>query len=166
MITVISGTSREDSMTRRVAHVYEHLLLERGEKPRFLSLEGLPVWERTQPLLHTETEVLIPAKKFIFVVPEYNGSIPGVLKVLLDNTDIQKAWWGKKAMITGLADGRAGNLRGLDHLTNILNYLKVSVYWNKIPLSRIRTEITEDGDFRLEATRRAVVDQLEGFLHF
>ncbi len=166
MITVISGTARPDSMTRRVAALYHRLLTERGADAHLLDLQGLPVWERGPELLEAERNLLIPAEKFVFILPEYNGSLPGLLKTMLDNSDIERAWWGKKALLTGIADGRAGNLRGLDHLTNILNYLKMAVYWNKIPLSRVRTEIDADGEFAQEATRQAVAEQLDGFLHF
>jgi NAD(P)H-dependent FMN reductase len=166
MITVISGTARPDSMTRRVAKHYYHLLEEQGEDVRFLHLEELPVWTRGPELLQVEQELLIPAEKFVIVAPEYNGSIPGMLKLLLDNSDIKKVWWGKKALLTGIADGRAGNLRGLDHLTNILHYLRVSVYWNKLPLSRIGTEFNRDGHPMQPTTTAAIAEQVEGFLNF
>ncbi len=166
MITVISGTARPDSMTRRVAKHYYHLLEDLGANVHFLHLEDLPVWTRGPELLKVEQELLIPAEKFLIVAPEYNGSIPGMLKLLLDNSDIKKVWWGKKALLTGLADGRAGNLRGLDHLTNILHYLRVSVYWNKLPLSRIGTEFDRDGNPMQPATANAMEEQVNGFLNF
>ncbi len=166
MITVLSGTARPDSMTRRVAKYYYHLLEEQEADVRFLSLEDLPVWTRGPELLQVEQELLIPTEKFIIIAPEYNGSIPGILKLLLDNSDIKKVWWGKKALLTGLADGRAGNLRGLDHLTNILHYLHVSVYWNKLPLSRIGTEFGRDGTPLQPATQAVIEEQVAGFLSF
>ena len=153
-------------MTRRVAKYYYHLLEEREADVRFLHLEDLPVWTRGPELLQAEQELLIPADKFVIVAPEYNGSIPGILKLLLDNSDIKKVWWGKKALLTGIADGRAGNLRGLDHLTNILHYLRVSVYWNKLPLSRIGTEFDHNGTPLQPATTASIAEQVDGFLSY
>src|SRR5690606_14800672 len=112
---------RNDSMTLRLAKVYHKLFLENTDDVHLLSLEGLNVWERGEALVETEQRYLIPADKFVFIMPEYNGSFPGILKLMMDNSDIRKCWWYKKAMLAGLADGRAGNLRGLDHMTNILN---------------------------------------------
>lgn len=166
MITLISGTARAGSRTRKLSDYYLGVFRGLGISPKLFCLEEYAVWERDENFIQSESDLLVPAEKFVFIVPEYNGSIPGILKMLFDNSDIKNCWWGKKAMITGLADGRAGNLRGLDHLTNILNYLHVNVYWNKIPLSRISSEMDDTGNMLLEGTRRAITEQIEGFLAF
>ncbi|MEO6832128.1 MAG: NAD(P)H-dependent oxidoreductase [Chitinophagaceae bacterium] len=170
IITVISGTARNDSKTLRVANLYHSLLQEKqaaeGEisELHLLSLQGLPVWERGDELRRIEQEILIPSTHFIFVMPEYNGSFPGILKTMIDNTDIRSCWRGKKALLTGVADGRAGNLRGLDHMTAVLQYLQMHVHWNKLPLSRINEEISADGKL-LKADTKAVIEaQIMGFL--
>ncbi len=36
--------------------------------------------------LKMENELLIPTEKFIFIIPEYNGTFPGVLKAMIDNS--------------------------------------------------------------------------------
>lgn len=166
MITVISGTNRKYSMTLKMARHYTSLLREQGADVHLLSLEDWPVWERGSAFLEIESAYLIPARKFVFVVPEYNGSIPGILKLLFDHSDIRKCWWHKKAMLVGLADGRGGNLRGLDHLTSILHYLKMNIYYNKIPISRIHQEMDETGQLKNELTIQAVQDQIRGFLAY
>ena len=45
----------------------------------------------------------------------------------------------------GVASGRAGNFRGMEHLTGILNYLNVLVMPNKLPVSVIEKNISENG---------------------
>ncbi len=165
MITVISGTAREDSNTLRVARLYQRLLEGHGlSDVRLLSLQGIPVWERGPELLAIEAELLVPAGEFIFVMPEYNGSFPGILKTMIDNTDIKACWWGKRALLTGIADGRAGNLRGLEHMTGILQYMRMDVYWDKLPLSRIRQELNEEGDLLRPETIAQIEGQVRGFL--
>ena len=167
MITVISGTSRADSNTLRVAQLYQRLLqVNNQEDIRLLSLEDRNVWARGPELLAIEAEFLIPADRFVFVLPEYNGSFPGILKTMLDQSDIKKCWWGKKAMLTGLADGRAGNFRGLEHMSGILQYLRMHVYWDKLPISRISEEIDADGELLRPVTKAQVEAQIDGFLRF
>src|ERR1700722_10552368 len=111
MYTIISGTNRPGSNTIKVAEQYRQLMQQKGIEACFLSLVGLNVLERNPVFEKIEQEKLIPAQKFIFVSPEYNGSIPGVLKAMFDISDIRKCWWGKKALLTGVSTGRAGNLR-------------------------------------------------------
>jgi len=166
MITIISGTNRNDSMTLRVANYYYKLFSEHTQAVRLVSLEGKTVWERGEEMKQLEAEFFIPAEKLVFVMPEYNGSIPGILKLMMDNSDIKKCWWYKKAMLVGVADGRAGNLRGLDHMTNILNYMKMNVLYNKIPLSRINEEISLEGEVLKPETQKAIAQQVAEFLDF
>ena len=93
-ITIISATNRAGSNTLRVARQIEGMLLERGVRAGLLTLEGLDLNGRTETLYRIERELLFPARKFIFVAPEYNGSYPGSLKTMIDLTDIKQAWWG------------------------------------------------------------------------
>lgn len=166
MITIISGTNRKDSMTLRVAKVYEELLSQKSEDVKLLSLENKSVWERNKDMQEIEKEYLIPSKKFVFVMPEYNGSFPGILKTMIDNSDIKKCWWHKKAMMVGVADGRAGNLRGMEHMTNILHYVKVNVLYNKVPISRINEEVDKMGNLLKPSTGEVIQQQIDEFLIF
>lgn len=164
--TIISATNRKDSNTLKIAEAYRDLLAERGIQARLLTLEGLNVLDRGEDLEEVEKQFLIPADKFIFIVPEYNGSFPGILKALMDNSDIRRAWWGKKALLTGVSTGRAGNLRGLEHLTGILHYLKVSVHHNKLPISVVDKLLDEQGRLVDPATLAVIGEQLDEFISF
>ena len=166
MITIISGTNRPGSNTARVARQYQQLLEAKSVSTYLLSLEGLNVHERNREILELEKEVLIPTEKFIFISPEYNGSIPGVLKSLIDITDISKVWWGKKALLTGVSTGRAGNLRGMEHLTGVLNYVKVVVHPNKLPISVVDKLLNGVGVITDKGTLDAIHVQLNEFLSF
>jgi len=166
MITIISGTNRKNSKTLQVAQFYYACLQERAVPVHLFSLEQLQTLQRNEAIVQLEKDLLIPTGKFIFIMPEYNGSFPGVLKILLDITDIRKCWWHKKILLTGLADGRGGNLRGLEHMTNILHYLKMNVYYNKLPISKINEETDKEGQFLNPDTREGIVRQIEDFLQY
>jgi NAD(P)H-dependent FMN reductase len=166
MITVIAGTNRKDSMTLKVATLYHRLLAEKQNNVQLLNLEGKAVWERGDEMKRIEHDLLIPTEKFVLVMPEYNGSFPGILKLMMDNSDIRKVWWYKKVMMVGVADGRAGNLRGLDHMTSILHYMRMNILYNKIPISRINEEIGENGEVLKPTTLQAIETQIDEFLKF
>ncbi len=166
MYLIISGTNRADSYTIKVSRAYQRALAERGIESKILSLEGLDLGLRNPAYEQIETEILIPAKKIIFISPEYNGSIPGVLKSLFDISDISKTWAGKKALLTGVSTGRAGNLRGMEHLTGILHYLRMVVYPNKLPISVVDKLFDPDGRIVDPETIRLIGEQLDEFLAF
>jgi chromate reductase len=166
MITIIAGTNRADSKTLSVANLYRGLLSAHAEDVQLLSLENKQVWERGPSMLALEQQYLIPAQKFLFVMPEYNASFPGILKLMIDNSDIKKCWWYKKAALVGISDGRAGNLRGLEHMTAILHYMKVNVQYNKLLLSRINDEIDLTGKLLKPETEEMINIQIDEFLKF
>lgn len=163
--TVISGTNRSGSHTEKVALKYVELLENKGINTRFFSLENFNPLERNEKFKSVEEEFLIPAQKFIFIIPEYNGSYPGVLKTMIDNSDIRKVWYYKKALLTGVASGRAGNLRGMDHLADTLQYLRMTVHYNKLPISKINKIWENFGNLDPE-TLRVINLQLEEFIGF
>jgi NAD(P)H-dependent FMN reductase len=166
MYTIISGTNRIDSNTIRITQLYQEILREKGITSSILSLVGLNVLERNPEYIEIENKFILPAAKFIFVSPEYNGSIPGVLKCLFDISDTGKAWAGKKALLTGVSTGRAGNLRGMEHLTGILHYLRVVVHPNKLPISVVDKLFNAQQLITDKATLVAIDQQLEEFIQF
>lgn len=172
-ITIISATNRADSNTKKVANHYLSVLKSKGVTADLFSLKNLPesfLFSDLYGKRSTEFQKIIDKyiehqTKFIFIVPEYNGSFAGVLKVFLDSIS-PKFWTDNKVCLTGVSSGRAGNLRGLEHLTNIFNYLKVNVYHDKLPISRVDTLLDEAGNIKDTETQNAIDMQLEGFLRF
>ena len=165
MYTIISGTNRIGSHTEKVAAEYRRLLLDKNIDAGILSLKNLDVLHRSPEFLKVENEILVPAKKFIFIMPEYNGSYPGVLKAMIDNSDIARVWYHKKVLLTGISSGRAGNLRGMDHLSGSLHYLKMNVHYNKLPISQINRVMDENGRLN-EDTLNVINEQLDEFIIF
>ena len=164
MYTIISGTNRVGSNTLKVAGQYQKLLREKGIEANLLSLENVNVLTRDAQFQKLENELLIPTDCFIFITPEYNGSFPGILKLLFDTSKSHTIWWHKKALITGISSGRAGNLRGNDHLSSILNYLKITVHPNQLPISSIDKLMDLEGNITDENTLKAIHQQLDNFI--
>jgi NAD(P)H-dependent FMN reductase len=165
MYLIISGTNRRESFTLRIAQLYQSVLQKKNIQAHVLSLVGLDLLERNPAVLQLEKEWLLPAEKYIFISPEYNGSIPGVLKCLIDVSDVRKVWKDKKALLTGVSKGRAGNLRGMDHLTGIMHYVGTVVHPNKLPISIVDTLFNED-ELQHRETLQAINQQLDEFIDF
>ncbi len=173
MITIISATNRPNSSTKKIAFACLQLLEKQGVVPKLFSLEQLSPdmkfidlygkqSDKFQQLLE---EYIILAEKFVFIIPEYNGSFPGILKLFMDaiHPDINR---GKKAALVGVSSGRAGNLRGMDHFTSILHYLSIHVHPNKLPISSVLTLLDESGKLKDEYTIKVLDKQLKEFLNW
>ncbi|MCO6497747.1 MAG: NAD(P)H-dependent oxidoreductase [Chitinophagaceae bacterium] len=163
--TVISGTDRRNSHTHKVAKIYMDVLASKGIKANLFSMRSFNPLIDEDEFRVAEQKLLIPATKFIFIVPEYNGSYPGVLKAMIDKTDPRKVWYYKKALLTGVSTGRAGNLRGMDHLADTLNFMRMTVHYNKLPISRVDRLLDEND--KLDGETMAVIEkQVDEFLKF
>ncbi len=166
MITIISGTNRKDNVTRKVALEYQRFLAGYEIESQVLALDEVDVSVRNENFLEVESKYLKPATKFIIISPEYNGSYPGILKLMIDNTDVSKVWWHKKVLLTGVSTGRAGNLRGMEHLTGSLLHMKMLVHPNRLPLSVVDTLMDKDNHFTDLRTLSAIHNQLKEFINF
>ena len=178
MITIISATNRPDSRTEFVSrNLFELIGKHTDEEVNLIKLSEVDpgfihpkMYEEEfqyPALTKLQDEQIIPADKWIFVSPEYNGSYSGIGKVFIDALSIRKyaqTFKGKKLALVGVATGRAGNLRGLDHLTTSLNYLGMHVYPNRLPLAKISDHMVDDG-FNEDMTK--VLDGfLAGFINY
>ena len=143
MITIISGTNREGNYSIKFARKYAEILKDKGAECQVLDLRDLPkdflfsetYGNRTDSYEQLLKKYAYDPEKWMMVSPEYNGSFSGVLKSFIDSMD-NRAVVGKKIAMIGIAAGRAGNLRGMDHMTNCMHYMKAEVMPNKLPISQ------------------------------
>ncbi|MBS1500784.1 MAG: NAD(P)H-dependent oxidoreductase [Bacteroidetes bacterium] len=173
MLTIISSTNRPGSSTLKVAQYYQKKLAEKGAEAGILSLSALPPAIIATDLYGSRSEEFKPIQeivaqtdKFIFVIPEYNGSFPGVLKVFIDACSFPESFYEKKAALVGVSSGRYGNIRGIDHFTGVCHYIHLNVMPLKIHIASIHRELDANGDLFKEDTVRYVNEQLEKFIKF
>jgi chromate reductase len=158
-IQIIAGTNRKDSLTMEVALTIKSLLSPHFETNiiELAALNGLGLVtdvmytpQGAEQVIRTvQKEYLIPSRRWIIVSPEYNGSFPGILKLWLDMlsvSDADKTFHQKKIGLVGVSSGRAGNLRGMDHLTAVLHYLQAEVMPFKLPVSSVSKLFDQDGN--------------------
>lgn len=173
MITIVSGTNRKFSKTLIVANAYADIVRSLGVECQVLSMDALPtdfsVSYLSDPkpaeFVQLMEKYIRPVHKFVFLTPEYQGTFPGIFKLFLDafpHTELE----GKDVALVGVSSGRAGNLRGMDHLTTALHYLNAHVYPNKLPISGIRNLVNSEFKLSDEATLAAMKKHAEGFLNY
>jgi NAD(P)H-dependent FMN reductase len=175
MLTIVSGTNRPNSLTSRFSKAYFELLKQRGKEVQMLDLSNLPsealstdIYDKgnkPESIVALQNQFFTNTSKFVFIFPEYNGSIPGILKLLIDVLDPKVAFGGKKAGMIGIATGRQGNLRGMDHLTGMLHHMNVTVMPFLLPVSKAHLEI-DSTDVIAEATLKVLNLHVERMINF
>lgn len=131
-IAVITGSLRGGSFNRKLAVAlaklgpanfsFQHV--EIGDLPLYnQDNDGAPA----PSVVRLKSEISA-AQGLLFVTPEYNRSIPGVLKNAIDHASRpygQSAWGGKPGGVIGVSVGAIGTALAQQHLRNILAYLDV-----------------------------------------
>jgi chromate reductase len=131
-IAVVVGSLRKDSFNRKLAHAIAKLA-----PPEFsfvhLDIGDLPLYNQDDDANPAESVKRIKgqiaaSQGLLFVTPEYNRSISGVLKNALDHASRpygQNAWAGKPGGVIGISVGAIGSALAQQHLRNVLAYLDV-----------------------------------------
>ena len=146
---IISGTNRKNSLSLKVANAYQQMLSQKNIASELIALENFQndffnINSKSDELIKVQNDLLHPSQKIIFIAAEYNGSFPGSLKLFMDCCNPKLAFWDKKAALIGISDGRNGNIRGLDQLTGILNYLKINVLHYKVNIPFVNKAMNEN----------------------
>lgn len=173
MITLIAGTNRPDSNTLRLSKYYQKQFSEKGYESQILSLIELPdnlissdLYGKRSDAFQQIQDTVSASSKFLFVIPEYNGSFPGVLKTFIDACKFPESFYGKKAALVGLSSGKYGNVRGLEHFTGICHYIHLEVMPLRIHIPDIGTELNSNGDLWKEDTLKFTDQQIDKFIRF
>jgi chromate reductase len=131
-IAVVIGSLRHDSFNRRLANAVAKLA-----PPEFsfrqVQIGDLPLYNQDDDTNQANSvkrlkSEIAAAQGLLFVTPEYNRSIPGVLKNAIDHASRpygQSAWAGKPAGVLGASPGFTGTAMAQQHLRNILVSLDV-----------------------------------------
>ena len=128
-IAVIVGSLRKDSFNRKLANALPALAPD-AEFTQ-LRIDDLPLYNQdddgtpAEQVKRLKGEIAA-ASAVIFVTPEYNRSMPGVLKNAIDHASRpygQSAWKDKPAGVLGVSVGAAGTAMAQQHLRNVLAYL-------------------------------------------
>ena len=129
-IASIVGSLRRDSLNRRL---HDALVRLAPGDPFFhdVPIGDLPLYNQDEEADPAEPvrrlkRAIAEADGVLFVTPEYNRSIPGVLKNALDHGSRppgESVWAGRPAGIIGVSQGKIGTALAQQHLRNILAYL-------------------------------------------
>ncbi len=152
-ILIISSTNRPDAVSRTVANIYQSVLAELDQKSHIIDLQELPA-DFIGSALYANSgknedfnpirQKMLEAKKYVFIIPEYNGSFPGVLKTFVDGLAFPDTFPNKKAALVGIAAGTQGANLAMSHFTDILNYCGTHVLATKPRFTKISEHLEEE----------------------
>ncbi len=173
MITLVVGTNRPGSNTRKVALEVRRLYAELGTELGWVDLAELPAGVFAPSAYGTKpadfepfSQAILHASGLIIVTPEYNGGFPGVLKYFIDMLKFPESFERRPVCFIGLSAGVWGALRPLEQLQQLFLYRGAHIYPERVYLPKIGELLTAEG--RLAQTELAdrLRAQAAGFISF
>jgi chromate reductase, NAD(P)H dehydrogenase (quinone) len=107
------------------------------------------------------------ADAVLFVTPEYNGSVPGVLKNAVDwasRPHKGAALWGKTTAVAGASTGSYGALWAQNDLRRVLGIAGARVIDGSVAVANVQDHVTEDGRIADEIVRAQLRTLVEGLV--
>jgi chromate reductase, NAD(P)H dehydrogenase (quinone) len=173
MMTLLVGTNRPDSNTRRVANHVEEIYRELQVPLATLDLAGLPAeifhpgsYARKPKSFEPFSEGILRADGLVVVTPEYNGSVPGILKYFIDMLKFPESFEHRPVCFVGLGAGMWGALRPVEQLQMIFGYRNAFLYPERVFLPRIDELLDEAGRLRDPEIVARLRKQASGFIDF
>lgn len=173
-IAVVIGSLRRDSFNRHLAGALARLA-PAGFEFAPVRIDDMPLYNQdddgnqAEPVRRLKSEIAA-AQGVLFVTPEYNRSIPGVLKNAIDNASRpygQSAWAGKPAGVVGISVGAIGTAIAQQHLRNVLAYLDMPTLGQpEVFLQNKPGFFAEDGGIADQNTREFLSKFVERFTEF
>lgn len=154
-IMIISGTNRPGSNALRIARVLDRHYQELNVPHELFSLEQFPIeafaptsYASKPPAMQALQRRVLDALGLHIVVPEYNGSFPGMLKYFIDMLKFPESFQDKPVAFVGEANGANGALRAVEHLQQIFGYRNAHIFPERVFVPAVREKLDADGNIK------------------
>jgi NAD(P)H-dependent FMN reductase len=173
MISLIAGTNRPGSNTRKIAAQLEEIYAELKVPLRVLDLAHLPpeifspgTYAKKPKSFQPFADAILQSDGLHVVTPEYNGGMPGVLKYFIDMLKFPESFERRPVCFTGVAAGIWGALRPVEQLQQIFSYRNAYLYPERVFLPQINNLLDASGRLKDAELTGRLKAQANGFTDF
>lgn len=176
-IIAISGSLRNKSFNTAILRAAQKIPL--NKEIELVSIKDIPLYngdieaeEGIPGVVENVKAKLASAKGLLISTPEYNHSIPGVLKNAIDwlsrpPQDVSRVFSHKKVGIIGVSTGRLGTAFSQKSWLSVFSRLKVNCYFgHTLMVPEAHTIFNEAGELVDENTKELLKEYLVGFSQF
>jgi NAD(P)H-dependent FMN reductase len=176
-IVGISGSLRKASFNTKLLRAAASLMPD-GSTLDVRTVHGIPLFDADEetehglPAVVTQLkDAIVAADGLLIATPEYNNSMPGVLKNAIDwlsrpPADIPRVFGGKPVALIGASPGGFGTILSQNAWLPVLRTLGAELYPAKLMVPRAREVFADDGSIEDEKIRKRLQQIVTGFVEF
>ena len=172
-ILIVSGTNRPASNSLRVAQGVARHYAALGTAAEVYSLGELPgsafapeAFGVKPPELVAVQQRVLGAAGLHLVVPEYNGSFPGVLKHFIDLLKFPESFQDKPVAFVGVANGWFGAVRAVEQLQMVFAYRNAHLFPDRVFIPGVGKKLDVDGVIADAEIDARLAKQAKGFARY
>lgn len=172
-IKIISSTDRPNSWALKVSKYVAGLYNSKAVKAEVVSLKDFPLadvvggkYGTEIPSIERFRDPVINADGLVFVIPEYNGSFPGILKMFIDYLPFPKAFEKMPIAFIGESMGAFGALRAVEQFQMIANYRNALQFPERVFIPRVSNEFDPLAGLKDDFKQGLLESQTTNFIKF
>lgn len=152
MITILQGTARQEAQSAKVGSALLQALQTSSQSAQLVGVAGFLSSPATRRLsnhpddegLQRWQQVVVESTALVLVVPEYNHSLPGECKLLLDSLG-RSDYEGKSVFLVTVSGGAFGGVRAADHCLPVLHTLGFNLQPAALHITKVKEQFDADG---------------------
>lgn len=172
-ITIISATDRPKARAYQIAEYLKPRYEQQGAEVTILDLIDFPIqsvaggkYDSEIPDVKKFRKPVLEADGLIFIIPEYNGSYPGILKLFVDYLPFPEAFKGMPMAFIGESKGIFGGMRAVEQFQMVANYRNALQFPERVFIPKVHEEFYPETGLK-DAFKQGLLDsQIKNFVSF
>lgn len=172
-IKIISSTDRPNSWALKVSSYVASLYNSKEVNAEVISLKDFPLadvvggnYGKEIPSIERFRSPILNADGLIFVIPEYNGGFPGILKIFIDYLPFPKAFEKMPMAFIGESAGAFGAMRAVEQFQMIANYRNALQFPERVFIPRVSKEFNPESGLKDDFKQGLLESQTTNFIKF
>lgn len=172
-IIIISATDRPKARALDISYYLKALYMKAGANAEILNLQDFPItavaggkYGKAIPEVKEFIEPVLGADGLVFVIPEYNGSYPGILKLFVDYLPFPSAFTGMPIAFIGESKGIFGGMRAVEQFQMVVNYRNALQLPERLFIPKVHEEFEMESGLKDPFKQELLLLQVEKFVKF
>tara|TARA_B100000963_G_C22607075_1_gene663073 strand:+ start:365 stop:907 length:543 start_codon:yes stop_codon:yes gene_type:complete len=172
-LAIIVGTDRPNSKSQLMAEYVQTLYVGLGVDAQIYSMSFFPLshvvggpYGENIPEVEGFIAPILASDALLFIIPEYNGSFPGILKIFVDYLPFPDAFQAMPIAYIGISAGAFGSLRAVEQFQMVANYRNALSYPERLFISRFSANFSIESGLTIPTQKELLESQTKGFVDF
>jgi NAD(P)H-dependent FMN reductase len=172
-VGIVIGTNRMGALSSKMGTQLESIYSERADSVDLIDLSAMDgsfveasAYRHPSEIVQSMVARFLACDAVLFIVPEYNGSYPGALKLYVDMFPYPQGFEKRPCAYVGLAAGQFQGLRAVEHLQQVAAYRNAHNYARRVFVGNSYGQFDESGKLKDADLHARLCAQADGFLGF